>query len=263
MHQENRPDIMNNNIDAGNFFSRQNSVESVNESDCEKTGLIIEAARAFERITSQCVYIIDYFKKEFLYVSSNISRLCGGEAKNIRELGYRYYIDYMPPEDLKILVEITNKGFKLFNTLSIGERKDYTMSYDLHIISEGKRQLVNHKLTPLILTKDGRIWLAMCTISLAAGNKAGNVIMRKSGSEMFYLYSLYHHKWEERKEAVLTDREREVLTLSTQGYTMAEIADNICKSVDTVKACKRSIFQKLDVRNITEAVVYAQNSQLI
>lgn len=35
------------------------------------------------------------------------------------------------------------------------------------------------------------------------------------------------------------------------------------KSVDTVKACKRSIFQKLDVRNIAEAVAYAQNHQLI
>lgn len=249
---------MNNNIDAGDFFSRQNSVESVNESDCEKTGLIIEAARAFERITSQCVYIIDCFKKEFRYVSSNISRLCGWEAENIRD-----FIDCVSPEDLKILVEITNKGFRLFNTLPIRERKDYTMSYDLHVIKEGKKQLVNYKLTPLILTKDGRIWLAMCTISLAARNKAGNVIMRKSGSEMFYLYSLYHHKWEEINEAVLTDREHEVLTLSTQGYTMAEIADNICKSVDTVKACRRSIFQKLDVRNITEAVVYAQNNQLI
>ena len=72
-----------------------------------------------------------------------------------------------------------------------------------------------------MLTKDGKMWLGMCTISLAAGNKAGNVIMKKPG------------------------------------------ADNICRSVDTVKACKRSIFQKMDVKNIAEAVTYAQNHQLI
>lgn len=179
------------------------------------------------------------------------------------DLGFRSYFDHVAPEDMKILLEISTEGLKLFDILPVCERKDYTLSFDFHVVKGKKKRLVNHKLTPLILTKDGRIWLAMCTVSLAAGNKVGNVIMRKSGCEMFYLYSLYHHKWVERKETVLTDREREVLTLSTQGYTMAEIADNICRSVDTVKACKRSIFQKLDVRNITEAVVYAQNNQLI
>lgn len=126
-----------------------------------------------------------------------------------------------------------------------------------------RRRLINHKLTPLILTKDGKIWLAICTISLAAGNVSGNVIMKKPGAGIFYQYSLYDNKWEEHKEIMLTDNEREVLSLSTQGYTMNDIADNICKSVDTVKACKRSIFQKMDVKNIAEAVTYAQNHQLI
>ena len=145
---------MNLNMTIEDFFSQQNSEERISDSDYEQIGFVIEAARAFERITSQCVYIIDCFKKEFRYVSSNISRLCGWEAENIRD-----FIDCVSPEELKILVEITNKGFRLFNTLPIRERKDYTMSYDLHVIKEGKKQLVNYKLTPLILTKDGRIWL--------------------------------------------------------------------------------------------------------
>ncbi len=44
---------------------------------------------------------------------------------------------------------------------------------------------------------------------------------------------------------------------------MNDIADNICMSVDTVKSYKRSIFQKMEVKNIAEAVTYAQNHQLI
>lgn len=254
---------MESNIKTGDFFSLQNSVESISEADYEKTDLIIEAAEAFERSTYQCVYIIDYFKKGFLYVSNNIARLCGGEAEKIRDFGYRFYIDYVPQDDLKMLVEINHKGFSLFNTLPVGERKRYTISYDFHILSGKRKRLVNHKLTPLMLTKDGRIWLAICTISLAAGNERGNVIMKKPGSGIFYQYSLYDHKWEERKEIVLTENEREVLSLSTQGYTMNDIADIICLSVDSVKAYKRSIFQKMDVKNIAEAVTYVQNHQLI
>lgn len=103
----------------------------------------------------------------------------------------------------------------------------------------------------------------MCTISLAAGNELGNVIMKKPGSGLYYQYSFDKHKWEEKKEIILTDNEREVLSLSTQGYTMSDIADKICKSVDTVKVCKRSIFRKLNVKNIAEALAYAQNHQLI
>lgn len=254
---------MDCSINTGDFFSLQNSVESINESDYAKTGLIIEAAKAFERSTYQCVYIIDYFKQGFLYVSNNIARLCGGEAEKIKDFGYRFYIDYVPENDLKMLLEINNSGFKLFNKLPVGERKDYTISYDFHIRRGKRKRLVNHKLTPLILTSEGRIWLAICTISLASGNEPGNVIMKKPGAGMFYQYSLCDHKWEQRKEIVLTDNEREVLSLSTQGYTMNDIADNLCKSVDTVKACKRSIFQKMDVKNIAEALTYAQNHQLI
>ena len=82
---------MDSNIKIGDFFSLQNSVESINESDYEKVGLIIEAAKAFERSTYQCVYIIDYFKKGFLYVSNNIARLCGGEAEKIKDFGYKFY----------------------------------------------------------------------------------------------------------------------------------------------------------------------------
>lgn len=254
---------MDNNIKTGDFFTLQNSVGNITEADYARVDTIIEAAKAFERSTYQCVYIIDYFKQGFLYVSNNIARLCGGDAVKIKDFGYKFYIDYVPDDDLRMLLEINNSGFKLFNTLPIGERKNYTISYDFHIKRGGKQRLVNHKLTPLILTNDGRIWLAICTISLAATNTPGNVIMKKPGEGMFYEYSLYDHKWTKKAEIVLSDTEREVLSLSTQGYTMNDIADNIYKSVDTVKACKRAIFQKMGVKNIAEAITYAQNHQLI
>ena len=103
---------MESNIKTGDFFSLQNSVESINESDYEKTGLIIEAARAFERSTYQCVYIIDYFKRGFLYVSGNIAKLCGGEAEKIKDFGYRFYIDYVPQEDLKMIQTLQHDSYR-------------------------------------------------------------------------------------------------------------------------------------------------------
>jgi len=44
---------------------------------------------------------------------------------------------------------------------------------------------------------------------------------------------------------------------------MSEIADRICLSPDTIKKYRQRIFEKLDVRNISEAIVAATNSKLL
>ncbi len=44
---------------------------------------------------------------------------------------------------------------------------------------------------------------------------------------------------------------------------MAEIADRICLSADTIKKYRRDIFRKLGARNISEAIVAATNSKLL
>ena len=49
---------------------------------------VVRAAKAFARNTSQCVYIIDYFRQGFLYVSDNLAYLCGIPAAEIRNHGY-------------------------------------------------------------------------------------------------------------------------------------------------------------------------------
>lgn len=92
---------MDTNINIGDFFSSLNSIEGISESEYDNTDFIIEVAKAFERSTYHCIYIIDYFRQGFLYVSNNIARLCGSEAEKIKDFGYRFYIDYVPHEDLK------------------------------------------------------------------------------------------------------------------------------------------------------------------
>jgi len=61
----------------------------------------------------------------------------------------------------------------------------------------------------------------------------------------------------------LTETERDILRLSSQGYTMDEIATMLCKSIDTIKTYKKRLFAKLEVRSIAEALSYATNYKLI
>ena len=57
--------------------------------------------------------------------------------------------------------------------------------------------------------------------------------------------------------------ERQVLILSSQGLTMNEIADKMCKSVDSIKFYRRNIFEKVGTKNITEALMFATIYKLI
>ena len=61
----------------------------------------------------------------------------------------------------------------------------------------------------------------------------------------------------------LKPEEKQVLTLSSQGYTMNEIADKMCRSVDSVKFYRRNLFERLEVKNITEALSYSAIYKLL
>lgn len=58
-----------------------------------------------------------------------------------------------------------------------------------------------------------------------------------------------------KKLESLTDREQEILSLLATGYMYKEIADELHVSMDTVKSHIRHIYDKLQVRSKTEAVV--------
>lgn len=246
------------------FFNSKNTVNNLTENDTKQTNNYIEAIKAFSRTTYSSLYVIDYEKKGFDYVSDNPLFLCGHTPEEVKEMGYEFYFKYVPPKDLNLLLKINTIGFDFYETKPIHERKKYTISYDFLLkTEEGKSILINQKLTPVFLNEEGKIWKALCVVSLSSKLSSGNIIIYKNGSDETYEYDLNANYWKILEKIKLNNREKEILQYSIRGYAIKEIAEKIFVSPDTVKFHRKKLFERLDVTNISEAITYATNNKLV
>ncbi len=246
------------------FFSHTSTVRNLSEEDVRQLSNYLAPIEAFARITYSSVYVIDYEQKGFDYVSHNPLFLCGHSPKEVKKMGYSFYFKHVPEEDLNLLLKINTVGFEFYEKLPLEERLLYTLSYDFHIQNElGNLILVNQKITPVYLTSTGKVWKAVCVVSLSTGQNSGNIKIYKQGDNKRFFYDLEKNFWKEGEKIQLSTREKEILRYSTRGFTINQIADTIFISPDTVKFHRKKMFEKLEVSNISEAIFFAKNNKLI
>ena len=93
----------------------------------------IDSVKAFARITYKSLYIIDYNRMNFLYISNNPLFLCGESVENVQEEGYNFYYKHVPEEDFNFLTQVNRAGFDFFRGIAVSERSQYTISYNFWI----------------------------------------------------------------------------------------------------------------------------------
>lgn len=247
------------------LFSDKNHIESVTEKETVRLENYLEVVQSLSRLTYESLYVIDYKEMTFEFVSDNPLFLCGRTAEEVLQMGYDFYLKHVPANDINLLEIINTEGFNFFDKLPNNEdRKLYTISYDFNLINEkGKPMLISHKLTPVFLTDDGKLWKSLCVVSLSDNQQSGNVIISKQSSNRIWKLDLNRKEWISEEKQKLSAKEIEILRLYKQGYSINQIAEKIFVSADTVKYHRRKIFENFGVSNITEALFYAMNNKLI
>lgn len=253
---------MKNNTNSG--LLTKNRLGKISEQDHLQQQHYLEAVKSFARLTYESIYVIDYEKMAFEYVSENPLFLCGYTADEVLSMGYDFYFKNVPEKDLELLTLINEAGFDFFKKSPANAKKLYSITYDFHLIDkDGKHILINHKLTPLFLTNDEKIWKAMCLVSISHHKNAGNVFIHKQGTEETWELNIESNIWRKSEKPKLTKREIEILQLHAQGLTINQIAEKIFVSSDTVKYYRRRIFERLGVSNMVEALSYVVNNKII
>ena len=245
------------------FFSRKNTVDVLSEEEYAQSGNYLETLRAVGRLSYMSMYVIDYERKEFEYVSDNPLFLCNHSPSEVMAMGYAFYFKYVSKEDLEMLIRVNEIGFDFFNTIPLPDRKNYSISYDFNLRTGTDTILINHKLTPIFITSEGKIWKALCVVSLSSHVVSGNVLLSKTGEDSFWELDVARGVWNKIEKSTLTERELQTVRLHAQGLTISQIADKMCIAVDTVKFHRRKLFDKLNVRNMGEALAYVKNNKLL
>ena len=151
------------------FFFEENSVSELNDERYSHVEMLKRAIDAMANATYQSIYVIDYFHT----------------AEQMKKLGYQFYIEHVPENEQAMLLEINSAGFKKFNEIPFEERDGFFISYDFHIEDGENRFLINHKMTPFAYADDGRLWLAMCVVSLSSHSEPGHIELRKKGASTY------------------------------------------------------------------------------
>lgn len=225
----------------------------------------IDSVVAFARLTYKSLYIIDYNKMNFLYVSDNPLFLCGESVEMVQKEGYAFYHRHVPEKDLEFLTSINRAGFEFFRGVPVSDRSKYTISYNFHLCQNEDRTriLINHQITPLKLDTSGNIWLALCLVSLAPSQDTDVAYITAVSSNAVWEFSLKSRRWGQIENIVLSEHEKAVIRLANQGLSVGDIAKRINRSEDSVKGYRKSLFQKLGVGNISEAIAVATHRRLI
>lgn len=251
-------------IKVQDFFTPIHFDNQPGKEDYENLKPYLHIAKSWSELTYQSIYIVDYYKKCFLYVSHNPLFLCGKTAEQVMQDGYLFYIKNVPENDLQLLLRINEAGFSFIKNIPDADRLKYFISYDFHLMQpNGSLTLINHKLMPLILDKHGNPWIASCLVSLSPSTESGNVRFCSKELNKFFEFNFETNEWTEFKRITLNEREKSVLMYSVQGLTMDKIASKIFVCVDTVKFHKKNLFHKLNVKTITEATAKAIDLALL
>lgn len=226
----------------------------------DRLACIADLLDAMSGIIPHNTYIVDYYRKNFFYVSERSLILCGYSRAEAMSRGFDFYSQIMSPEDVRRLLEINTAGFRLFYSISKEQRQQGTISYDVMLTQKnGEKICVNERLKPYMFTEDGNMWLAICTMQLSSGTETGNVRCHFAQADSYLQYSLDERVWLSQPCPKFSETEMRIIQETEKGLTDNEIADIIGCTRSNVRYFKTQLMRKTKTLHFKDAIYHASS----
>jgi DNA-binding CsgD family transcriptional regulator len=237
-------------------------MERYMDSNTENSSFI-KMAQSLSLMTSAVVYLWDNVNNRFLFLTGNSDLLGGMKAKTIMQTGHEQLIDMVPEDDRRLLQNVKTSLENNYHRIPKELRAEVVLYLNYHVGNGGRRMLINNRLSCVDFDADGspKIILGLATPSVHRSERY--VFFKIKSTDTFLHFNLTSLQWEDTNRIRITADERRMLYLSKSGFSAKDIAEIMNKSKDTVNFYRKSVYDKLEVKSITEAVEHAEHYGLI
>lgn len=223
----------------------------------------IAMAEAVARMTFALVYLWDNTRHRFLYLSDNRDLLGGHSAARIMAMGLDELKELVPDDDLQLLHRVAQSFEANYSRIPVPLRSEVVVYLNFQIGRGNGALLVNQKISWLDVDEHGRPNIIFGIGTPSVHRTERNIFLKIESADVFRSFDPETGLWSETYRINVTDDERRMLRLSQSGFSAKEIASLMSKSADTISFYRKSVYEKLDVKNIAEAVAHASHYGII
>ena len=216
---------------------------------------------SISRLSGLSFVVVDFSEQKMIYRSKHLLFADLAFQSDIQRKSCNPYWSLIDQKDYNLMTEIEKAYKDLIHGLKGEERRQHSYITSYHIWFRKKRQVITQKFTPLKLHSDGTLRLGLFQMTISSCNKCGKAAVL--GVDFKYSYDISKRKFLLCKEFMgLTLLEKAILLRAAEGLSSKQIANDLCKSINTIKTHKERLFDKLGVSSMNEALAFAQSYNL-
>lgn len=248
------------------YLSGLRSVEFQSTPDYKQLSGIKPLLDAMSSILPHDFYIVDYYKKQFFYMSTKPdSPLLGGHSINdILKMGYEIYAEIMSEERIKDLEQINDMAFSYFYQLSAKKRHSLSIAHNLVLKNDtGEHVAFRVQGKPFLFTPDNNVWMILFTFRPTSAIDMKNFIIHDKQSNKQYILSTEQKTIKPLPQLVLSEREKFIAFETSRGTLEKQLSQQLGITIDTIHYYKKRIMQKTSTTNIREAIHQLEITDII
>jgi len=220
----------------------------------------------FNRITNDCVYMVDYRKQRLISCKTSNPVIFGYSKDEIVNMGdnFKIYDLILSTDEQKWLTKMDQEAHLIFYSYDDFEKRlALVFSYELIITSKnGEAASLYHRLMPFQLCDNGNMWLALVVVSQ-------NTLTQKTTKACIdncitgERFDYFDNTFVLSEQSQLTQDEITILRYLANNMQLKSIGNAMGISPSSVDRKKKSAFKKLGVTEPTAAVYRASKMNLI
>lgn len=96
----------------------------------------VNMLNSISQLTYKSITIVNFYERNFIYISNNPFFLCGVTIDEIKNLGFDFYSQHVVEEDLPLLlIEAKEASLNFLEKTPLSERANYIISHNFILIT--------------------------------------------------------------------------------------------------------------------------------